>query len=219
MLRRCLAEFLGIFVLVFSGCGAIIVNDLYGGVVSHVGIALTFGLVVMALIYALGSISGAHFNPAVTIAFSIAGLFPKREVLFYVASQCFGAIVAAVILKFLFVSHVTLGATVPSGSWLQAFVMEFILSFMLMFVIIQVSTGSKEEGVMAGVAVGAMVGLEAMFAGPVTGASMNPARSLGPALVSGHMEFLWVYLVATTLGACVAVLSCLCIKSGGCCRG
>ena len=187
MVRRLFAELLGTFALVFAGTGAIITNDISGGGVTPVGIALTFGLVVMAMIYALGEISGAHFNPAVTIGFFLAKRFRGAQVLPYVAAQIVGALVASGLLRLLFPTHVSLGATLPSGIWWQSFVMEVVLTLLLMLVALSVSSGSKEQGVMAGAAIGAVVMLEAMFAGPISGASMNPARSLAPALVSGRL--------------------------------
>lgn len=204
-MRRYLAEVIGTFGLVFAGCGAIVINQLQDGAITHVGIALTFGLIVMVMIYALGEISGAHMNPAVTLGFWTAKRFPLKEVAPYIAAQCLGSILACLVLKILFFEHDTLGATLPTGDWWKSFVLEFILTFLLMFVVLNISTGAKEKGIMAGAAIGGMVALEAMFAGPICGASMNPARSLGPALVSGHLEFLWLYLVATTAGALFAV--------------
>jgi aquaporin Z len=203
-MRKYLAELIGTFSLVFAGTGAIVINDVSGGKISHVGIALTFGLIVMAMIYAVGDISGAHLNPAVTIGFWTARRFPAGEVLPYLASQTGGAILASAILRFLFV-HNNLGATLPAGSDSQSFVLEVILTFMLMFVIMNVAHGSKEQGIMAGAAIGAVVALEAMFAGPICGASMNPARSLAPALLSGNCRSLWVYLTAPFIGAIIAV--------------
>ena len=213
-----LAELLGTFTLVFAGTGAIIINDVSGGAVSHVGIALTFGLVVMAMIYTLGDISGAHLNPAVSFGFWIAGRFPGRKVAPYVVSQCLGALLASGLLRFLFPQHSTLGATLPAGTFFQSFVLEIVLTFFLMFVIINVSIDAKEKGLMAGVAIGAMVGLEAMFAGAITGASMNPARSIAPAVVSGHSGALWIYISAPLIGAYLGVLGCRCIQAKGCCE-
>lgn len=204
-MNKFFAEFLGTFALVFAGTGAIVINDVSGGGVTHVGIALTFGLIVLAMIYTVGDVSGAHLNPAVTCGFWLSGRFPARMVLPYVASQCLGAIAASGILRLLFPAHATLGGTMPAGSEMQSFVLELILTFLLMFVIINVSTGAKEKGITAGIAVGAMVGLEAMFAGKICGASMNPARSLAPALVSLHFEHLWIYLAGPLLGAALAV--------------
>lgn len=202
---------MGTYIMVFAGTGAIIVNDVYGSV-SHLGIGLTFGFVVMAVIYSIGSISGAHINPAVSIAFWVSKRFRGKEVLPYIISQFLGAILASLTLSFMFPQHELLGATLPAGSWEQSFVMEFILTFILMFVILLMSEGSKEVGVMTGFAVGMVVAFEAIFAGPVSGASMNPARSLAPALVSGHLTHLWLYIIATTLGASASVFAVRLIK-------
>ncbi len=199
--RKLVAEMLGTFVLVFAGTGAIVVNDVHGGAVTHVGIAATFGLVVLAMIYAVGDVSGAHLNPAVTLGFAAARRFAVRDAVPYIASQAAGAFLASLLLRALFPDHATLGATLPAGTAWQSFVFELVLTLILMFVILRVSTGAKEKGITAGIAVGAVIGLEAMFAGPVCGASMNPARSLAPAVVSGHVEHLWVYLTAPVLGA------------------
>ncbi|MGH7428071.1 MAG: aquaporin, partial [Candidatus Methylomirabilaceae bacterium] len=181
----------------FAGTTAIVVNDM-GGAVSHVGVALTFGLVVFAMIAALGDVSGAHLNPAVTIGFCLARRFPGSAVAPYVSSQCLGALLASVTVRLLFPTHVGLGGTSPAGPVYQSWVLEALLTAGLMFVILGVSTGAKEKGITAGLAIGSVVALEALFAGPVCGASMNPARSLGPALVSGQLGTLWVYLMAPT---------------------
>ncbi len=204
-MRKYTAEFIGTFALVFCGTGAIVINQHTGGTITHAGIAITFGLIVMAMIYTLGDISGAHLNPAVTIAFTIAKKFKIKDVLPYTVSQLAGALLASATLHYLFPVNEFLGSTIPSGTAAQSFVLEFILSFFLMLVIINVATGSKEQGMFAGLAIGSTVLLEAMFAGPVCGASMNPVRSLSPALISGHTEHLWVYLTATTLGAAFAI--------------
>ncbi|MCA8986902.1 MAG: aquaporin [Planctomycetaceae bacterium] len=204
-MNRYLAELLGTFALVFVGTGAIIVDSLSQNAITHVGISLTFGLIVMSMIYAIGDVSGAHINPAVTIAFSAVGRFPFSQVLPYLLSQISGAVLASLLLKFLFSSHETLGATLPSGSWQQSFVLEVVLTFLLMFVILNVSTGAKEKGIMAGAAIGSVVALEALFAGPICGASMNPARSFAPAIVSGNTTHLWIYMVAPVLGAFLAI--------------
>lgn len=203
-LRKYLAEFIGTFALIFCGTGAIIINQ-QTEVITHVGIAITFGLIVSAMIYSLGDISGAHLNPAVTIAFFVAKSFPKKEILPYILSQGLGAFSASLILKFLFPTNGTLGATLPSGIPIQSFVLEIILTFILMLVILNVAKGSKEQGMFAGIAIGSIVLLEAMFAGPICGASMNPIRSLAPAIVSGHFEHLWIYLSAPVIGAVLAV--------------
>ncbi|MBX9681697.1 MAG: aquaporin [Gemmataceae bacterium] len=210
-MRKLTAEFFGTFALVFAGTGAIVVNDVTHGAITHVGIALTFGLIVLAMIYAMGDVSGCHLNPAVTLGFFAARRFEARWVLPYVVSQIAGAVAASAVLRFLFPDHETLGATLPKGSAMQSFVLEVILTLILMFVILSVSTGAKEKGITAGIAVGSVIALEAMFAGPICGASMNPARSLGPALVSMHTEHLWVYLTAPTLGAFLGVLVCRCV--------
>jgi aquaporin Z len=203
------AEALGTFALVFAGTGAIVANYVSQGVVTHVGISLVFGLIVLAVIYAIGDISGAHINPAVTIAFCVAGRFERRHVLPYIIAQCLGALAASYLLIWLFPDSKAYGVTLPMEglSSLKAFVIEAILTWLLMFVVLGVSTGSKEKGLLAGIAVGATVALEALLAGPLTNASMNPARSLGPALATGQIEQLWIYLVATTLGAILAVVS------------
>jgi aquaporin NIP len=204
-MKKYLAELLGTYALVFAGTGAIVIDQQTHGSITHVGIAITFGLIIMSMIYTFGDISGAHFNPAVSIAFTLAGKFQIRQLLPYVISQLSGALLASLTLKYLFPANEYLGATIPVGSAGQSFILEFILTFFLMLVILNVAKGSKEQGMFAGLAIGAVVALEAMFAGPICGASMNPARSLGPALVSGHMEFIWIYLVATTIGATMAV--------------
>ena len=204
-LRLCFAEALGTFILVFAGTGAMIVNGLYGGIITHVGVAIAWGLVVMTIVYAFGDVSGAHVNPAVTVGFWFARRFPGRRVAPYIVSQCLGAILASLALSLLFANSSGLGMTVPSGPAIQSFVVEIILTFYLMFVILSVATGSKEKGVMAGCAIGAVVGLEALFAGPVSGASMNPARSLAPALAAMRLEYLWIYLTAPFIGSSLAV--------------
>jgi aquaporin NIP len=205
MLQKSVSEILGTFALVFCGTGAIVIDKVTGGAVSHVGVSVTFGLIVMAMIYALGEISGAHLNPAVSIAFALAGRLPAKALAPYIASQVAGAFLASLTLRLLFPSDQLLGATIPAGSTLQSFVLEMILTFILMLVIIHVATGPKEQGLFAGIAVGSVILLEAMFAGPVCGASMNPARSLAPGIISGHMDDLWVYLTAPVVGAASAI--------------
>ena len=207
-MQRFLAEAIGTFALVFAGTGAIVVNDMGQGVISHLGIALTFGLVVMAMIYAVGDISGAHLNPAVTLGFWLARRLPGTDIIPYVASQLFGALAASVLVRVLLGPHSTLGATLPTGSMGQSFFLEIVLTFLLMFTILNVATGAKEKGATAGLAIGAVVALAALFGGPISGASMNPARSLGPALVSGQLQFLWLYLLAPVLGSGLAVIVC-----------
>jgi aquaporin NIP len=204
--RKLSAELFGTFALVFAGTGAIVINEVSGGTVSHIGIALTFGLIVLAMIYSVGDVSGCHLNPAVTLGFFLARRFDGRSVIPYIVSQCLGAILASMTLRLMFPAAATLGVTLPAGSTLQSFVLEFILTLILMFVILSVSTGSKEKGMLAGVAVGSVIALEALFAGPISGASMNPARSFAPALISFRFDALWLYLTAPILGAAASVI-------------
>ena len=211
-MRKNLAEFLGTFVLVFAGTGAIVINEVSGGVIGHAGIAMVFGLVVMSMIYSFGDVSGAHFNPAVTIAFWAAGRFPGKEIAGYVVFQFAGALTASGCLALLFPNNQLLGGTQPAGSAMQTLALEVILTAILMFVILSVSTGAKEKGITAGIAIGSVIAFEAMFAGPISGASMNPARSLGPALISGNLQHLWIYLAGTTIGALLAVPLCHAVR-------
>lgn len=204
-MRKYVAEAVGTYGLVFAGTGAVVINSITSGAVTHVGIALTFGLIVMAMIYAVGDVSGAHLNPAVTLGFFLARRLPRRCVFPYIASQLCGALLASFTLLLLFGNHASLGATLPVGSPWQSFGLEAVLTAILMFVILCVSTGSKEVGAMAGIAIGAVIGLEALFAGPISGASMNPARSIAPALVSGDLRFVWVYVAGPILGAAAAI--------------
>jgi MIP family channel proteins len=216
-MNRLFAEAFGTFALVLAGTGAITVNDVSGGTITHVGIALTFGLVVTAMIYAVGDVSGAHLNPAVTLGFWAARRFPGRSVVPYLGSQLTGAFAASLLLRLLFPEHSTLGATLPSTTAVQALLVEAVLTLLLMFVILNVSTGSRETGILAGVAIGSVVAFEAMFAGPISGASMNPARSLAPAIVSGQLQASWVYIVGPVVGALVAVGACRCTRPEACC--
>jgi MIP family channel proteins len=215
--KKLAAEFIGTFVLVFAGTGAIVINETTGGTITQVGIALTFGLVVLAMIYTVGDVSGAHLNPAVSFGFFVAGRFPRRELAPYVGSQCAGALAASAMLRILFPQNTKLGVTLPAGSEMQSFILELILTAVLMFVIIGVSSGAAEKGITAGIVVGAVIGLEAMFAGPISGASMNPARSLAPALVSEHLEHLWIYITAPVAGAVIGVIGCRCVRESACC--
>jgi len=212
MIRKAFAEFLGTFILVFAGTGAAVIDDVSHGAISHVGVALTFGLVVMAMIYAIGDVSGAHMNPAMTLGFVIARRFDLRAAAIYIVCQITGAIAASGLLHFLFPEHRTLGMTTPAGSAAQSFILEIVLSAILMFVVLCVSTGAKERGITAGIAVGGVVALEALFAGPICGASMNPARSIGPALVSMHLSTLWIYLAAPVIGALLGVIACRAVR-------
>ena len=206
MKRKLTAEFIGTFALVFCGTGAIII-DQQTNAVSHIGIAITFGLVVMSMIYAIGDISGAHINPAVTLGFAAAKRFPVKNIAPYLGAQLAGGLVASLLLKALFPDSQTLGITQPAGSCMQSFILEALLAFFLMFVILNVTNGSKEQGLFAGSAIGSVILLEAMFAGPITGASMNPARSIAPAIISGHFENLWIYIAAPVCGALLAVIT------------
>lgn len=204
--REAIAEFLGTFILVFAGTGAVMVNKTSAGSVTHLGVSFVFGAVVCAMIYALGHISGAHFNPAVTLGFWASGFFPKYKVLPYVLGQCAGAIAASQVLLITLGKVANLGATTPlNGNWLQSLVLETVLTFILMFVILGSGLDRRAHIGFAGIAIGLTVGLEAAFMGPITGASMNPARSLGPALIGGIWEHHWVYWVAPIWGAQLAV--------------
>jgi aquaporin NIP len=216
-MKQLFAEFLGTFGLVFAGTGAIVINQVSGGAIGHAGIALTFGLIVLAMIYTFGDVSGAHFNPAVTTAFAAARRFPWSDVPAYLFAQLLGAFSASAVLRILFPSNETLGATLPAGAAMQSFILEVILTFLLMLVILSVSTGAKEKGITAGIAIGAVIALEAMFAGPICGASMNPVRSLAPALVSGKPASLWVYLAGPMLGALLAIPACCAVRERDCC--
>ena len=215
--KNCLAEIIGTFCLVFSGTGAIVINDISNGTVTHVGVALTFGLVVMAMIYAIGDVSGAHLNPAVTLGFWFSKRFSGRAVIPYFVSQSIGAFLASGLMRVMFLNHSSLGSTRPAGPEWQSFVLEIVLTAMLMFVILAVSSGAKEKGLMAGIAVGGVIGLEALFAGPISGASMNPIRSLTPAVISGNLAGLWIYLTAPLLGAAIGVVCCRLVHPPGCC--
>ncbi len=205
-MKKYIAEFIGTFALVFCGTGAIVINDVTGGTISHVGVATTFGLIVMVIIYSFGNISGAHINPAVTIAFSLTDRFDRKGLFGYLVAQLLGAFFASGILRMLFPEHDNLGATIPFGGWSQSFVLEIILTYLLMVVILFVSQNKLVTQYTA-IAVGATVLLEAMFAGPITGASMNPARSIAPAVVSGRISGIWLYIAAPIIGAILASLT------------
>jgi aquaporin NIP len=191
-------------------------NDVSGGAVTRVGIGVTFGLIVLAMIYAIGDVSGAHLNPAVTLGFFVGRRLEAKMVLPYVLNQLSGALAASLLLRALFPQHLTLGLTAPAGPALQSLILEIILSALLMFMIVNVSEGAKERGITAGIAVGAVIALEALFAGPISGASMNPARSFAPALVSHHFANLWIYLVAPMTGALLAVAGYRCVRKDCC---
>jgi aquaporin Z len=204
-IKACTAEFIGTFALVFCGTGAIIINQESNGSIGHVGIAITFGLIVLAMIYSLGDISGAHLNPAVSLAFYFSKRLSAIHAFSLIPFQLSGAILASLVLAFLFPNNELLGSTLPAQSSEQSWILEFILSFFLMLVILRVSTGAKEKGITAAIAIGSTVGLEAMFAGPICGASMNPARSIAPALASGHFDYLWIYISAPIIGMIASV--------------
>ena len=206
VLRASLAELIGTFALVFAGAGAIMV-DAKTAALGHVGVAFAFGLVIMVMIYGVGHVSGAHFNPAVSLSFALTRHFPWSQVAVYWSAQACGALAAAALLRASLGDLAHVGATLPSGSSGQSFLWELVLSFFLMFVIMAVATDTRAVGEAAAIAVGGTVGLDAMFGGPISGASMNPARSLGPALVSGDLHALWVYLLAPLLGAALGAFA------------
>jgi len=214
--KKYAAEFIGTFGLVFAGTGAIIINDVTGGAVTNVGIGLIFGMIILAMIYAVGDVSGAHLNPAVTLGFFAARRLGARMILPYVLSQLLGALAASLLLHGLFPQHQTLGSTAPAGPALQSLILEIVLTAFLMFVILNVSEGAKERGITAGIAIGSVIALEALFAGPISGASMNPARSFAPAVVSRHLGDLWIYVVAPITGALIAVIGCRCVRKDCC---
>jgi len=203
--NKYIAELIGTFALVFCGTGSIIINEISGGAVGNTGIAMTFGFIVTAMIYSVGDVSGAHFNPAVSIGFGLAKKMPAKEIIPYIIAQLLGALLASACLNFLFPEASTMGQTLPAGPVMQTFILEIILTYFLMFVIINVATGSKEVGILAGLAIGLTVLLEAAFAGPITGASMNPARSIAPALFAGELQHLWIYILAPIIGSALAV--------------
>ncbi|MDB5312505.1 MAG: aqpZ2 1 [Gemmataceae bacterium] len=217
MTRRLAAEFVGTFVLVFAGTGAIVFDAANPGKIGHSGIALTFGLVVMAMAYAVGSVSGAHLNPAVTIGLWLARWTSRRDVLPYLAAQIAGAFIASGLLFAMFPAHPTLGATLPHGPPWHSFVLEVWLTAVLVFVVLGVSVARPEVRPLGGAIVGGVIALEALFAGPISGASMNPARSLAPAVLSGSLDYLWIYLTAPVIGAVAAVPICACVQQPGCC--
>jgi aquaporin NIP len=208
LLRRAAAEGIGVFALVFAGCGAIVTEAEHPGSLGTVGIALVFGLIVMAMVYATGHLSGAHLNPAVTIAFVLTRHFPRAEALAYLLAQVAGALVAAGLLAAIWPGDpAALGTTMPTVGAGSAFAYEVVLTAFLMFVILAVATDTRAVGAAAAIAIGGTVGLDALFGGPITGASMNPARSLGPALVSGELHDLWIYLLAPVVGAAIGAVA------------
>jgi len=218
MNRRLTAEVFGTFVLVFAGTGAIVFDAVNPGKIGHVGIAFTFGLVVMAMAYAVGSVSGAHLNPAVTLGLWIARRVPGKQVLPFIAAQIVGAFAASAMLFAMYPDTPRdLGATLPHGPAWHSFVLEVWLTAVLVFVILAVSVADPSVRPLGGLIVGGVIALEAMFAGPISGASMNPARSLAPAVMSGNVNYLWVYLLAPLVGAIVAIPTCAVIQEPGCC--
>jgi aquaporin NIP len=210
--RALAAEAIGTFALVFAGAGAVVV-DARTHALGHVGVAITFGLVIMAMIYAVGHISGAHFNPAVSFAFALTRHFPWPRTVAYWTAQLAGALLAAALLRGSLGNDANTGATLPSGSQGQSFLWEVVLTFFLMFVIMAVATDTRAVGEKAAIAIGGTVGLDAMFGGPISGASMNPARSLGPALVSGNLHALWLYIAAPLAGATLGALAYQLVRS------
>ncbi|HKR61259.1 MAG TPA: aquaporin [Pyrinomonadaceae bacterium] len=215
-MKKAAAEFIGTFALVLIGTGSIVINDVTGGAITHPGVSLTFGVVVFAMIYAFGDVSGAHFNPAVSVGFVIARRFPLRELPLYIASQFAGAIVASICLKLLFPIHQTLGSTHPGWSTTTAFITEVVLTTMLMFVILAVSTRAYERGINAALAIGGTVAVAALLGGSISGASMNPARSLGPAVAANNLQNLWIYLTAPFIGVALAIPLCRWARPAGC---
>jgi aquaporin NIP len=206
--RRALMEAIGTFALVTAGCGAIITNTTHPGSIGAVGVSLVFGLVIMVMIYAGGHLSGAHYNPSVTIAFTLARHFPLREALAYIAAQLIGASTAAFLLLAAWPSKPAhLGTTLPSVSSGTALAYEIVLTAFLMFVITSVATDTRAVGAAAAIAIGGTVGLDALFGGPITGASMNPARSFGPALASGTWSSFWIYVAGPVVGATIGVFA------------
>jgi MIP family channel proteins len=215
LIRRAAAEAIGVFALVFAGCGAIVTEAEHPGTLGTVGIALVFGLVIMAMVYATGHLSGAHLNPAVTLAFALTRHFPRTEAAAYLAAQLAGALIAAGLLAAVWPGQpADLGTTVPTVGTGSALVYEAALTALLMFVIMAVATDTRAVGAGAAIAIGGAVGLDALFGGPITGASMNPARSIGPALVSGELTDLWIYIAAPIAGATLGALAYQLVRGG-----
>ncbi len=204
-MKKYLSEYLGTFILLFVGTGSVIVNQHTNGALGLSGIATVWGFVIIALIYSFGDISGAHFNPAVSIAFAVDNRFTWKEVPAFLIAQLAGALSASYVLHYLFPDNETLAITQPSGTAAQSFILELLMTFILMLVILRVSTGAKEKGITAGIAIGGTVWMLVLFGGPVCGTSLNPTRSLAPAIVSGHFNALWIYLTAPFAGTLSAV--------------
>jgi aquaporin NIP len=206
--RRAAAEGIAAFALVFAGCGAIVANAVYGDALGSVGVSIVFGLIIMVMIYATGHLCGAHINPAVTLAFTVTRHFPARDAIAYVTAQVAGATIAALALLAIWPDKpAELGATVPSVGTGSALVYELLLTAFLMFVIMAVATDTRAVGAAAAIAIGGTVGLDALFGGPVTGASMNPARSFGPALASGEWHEFWIYIAGPVAGAALGAVA------------
>jgi aquaporin Z len=205
-MKKYLAEAIATFILIFVGTGSVVVNSISEGQITHVGISLTWGLLVMAMIYAVGDTSGAHLNPAVTFGFWLSRRLPARAIAPYIVSQFAGALAASLLVRLLFDTG-SLGGTQPAGSALQSFVLEIVLGAILMFCVLGVSTGPKEKGLLAGVAIGGVIAFEVLFAGPISGASMNPARSLAPAIVGGTLANQWLYVLGPLMGVAIGVLA------------
>jgi aquaporin NIP len=215
LLRRVAAEAFAAFTLVFAGCGAIVADARYDGALGVVGVAFVFGLAIMTMIYAVGHLSGAHINPGVTIAFTLTRHFPLRDALAYIPAQLVGATGGAGVLYAAWTDKPAhLGATLPSVGAGQAFLYEVVMTAFLMFVIMAVATDTRAVGASAAIAIGGTIGMGALFGGPVTGASMNSARSFGPALVSGEWHDFWVYALAPPVGAIVGALSYQFVRGG-----
>ena len=205
-MKKYLAEFLGTFILVFFGTGSVIVNEQYNGALGLVGISLTFGIIIIAIIYSLGSISGAYINPAVTIALWFGKLIDRKEALLYVLAQFFGAIIASLLLKFIFPNNLGLGTTNPSGSIMQTAIVETICTFVLILTILgSTKSGTKETKALAGLVIGLLVTGLIFFAGPISGGSFNPARSFAPALISRNFSYIWIYLTTPVFGGILAI--------------
>jgi len=205
-MKKYIAEFIATFILVFCAAGSATVNELSGQTITIVGLAIVSGLTVMTMIYSVGDISGAHLNPAVTIAFALNKNLSWKYVFPYILSQSLGGIAAAFLLKYLFPTSILLGSTMPWAGEMQSFIIEIITTFILMFVILRVATGSKEQGMFAGLAIGSVVIVAIIFTGPVSGGSMNPVRSIAPAIANNNYQHLWIYLTAPVIGASLAVI-------------
>jgi aquaporin NIP len=204
-MNKYFSEFIGTFILLFAGTGVVVVNQEMAGVVTLPGIAACWGLIIIATVYAFGDISGNHINPAVTIAFAADKRFEWKQVPAYLAAQLSGALTASFLLHYLFPANEMLGATQPSGSVLQSFILEAVMTFILLIIILRVSTGAKEKGITAGIVIGSTVAFLVLFGGPISGTSINPTRSIAPAIVSGHLENLWIYIAAPITGALLAI--------------